>query len=457
MNQLSFYCSLAVNPPAIITFTGAGGKTTLIMRLAAEMNSAGLKTLLTTTTKFYPPPGVKLFLTCDLKSAVTLLKKHFLNDQTAVLGKRILPDGKIEGIEPGDIAFLLRDLKVSVLVEADGAKGLPIKGYAVHEPVIPPGTDIIIAVIGADALGACLDSKIAHRPKLLSEQINISEGTILTEKAIADAYKNILKLSLTQAPLARTASVFNKADLLDETPSAALAIAAHLSADPRGVPESLLFLEGQQSDPVKVALTRHDNTLSAAVSCILLAAGSSSRMGVDKLTLDYNGKTIIEHSLNNIQSAGIEDIVIVTRPNSGLVKLFKGGKIRIIENENYKSGMASSLITGLKEVDGRAQGVIFALADQPMVTPDIYRQLIETYQKSLKLVVGLSYKGQRGNPTLFDRRTWMSVMDLSGVEGGRRIIEKLPPSKISLVETDLEGVLFDVDTPEAYQKLLNEY
>jgi len=259
------------------------------------MNSGGLKTLLTTTTKFYPPPGIKLFLTCDLKSAVTLLKKHFLNDQTAVLGKRILPDGKIEGIEPGVIAFLLHELGVSVLVEADGAKGLPIKGYAVHEPVVPPDTAIIIAVIGADALGANL---------LLSEQVNIAEGTLLTEKALADAYKNILRLSLTQAPLARTVCVLNKADLLSETAPAALAIADHLSADHSIVPESLLFVEGQQSAPVKVALTRHNNTLSAAVSCILLAAGSSSRMGVDKLALDYNGKTIIEHSLDNILNAG---------------------------------------------------------------------------------------------------------------------------------------------------------
>lgn len=457
MDQLSFYRSLAVNPPAIISFTGAGGKTTLIMRLAADMNSAGLKTLLTTTTKFYPPPGVKPFLTCDPKSAVSLLKKHFLNDQTAVLGKRILPDGKIEGIEPGVIAFLPHELGVSVLVEADGAKGLPIKGYAVHEPVVPPDTDIIIAVIGADALGACLDNKTVHRPKLLSEQINIAEGTLLTEKALADAYKNILRLSLIQAPQAQTVCVLNKADLLDEIASAALAVAAHLSADPSAVPGSLLFVEGQHSSLVKVALTRHNNTLLAAVSCILLAAGSSSRMGVDKLGLDYNGKTIIEHSLDNILSAGIEDIVIVTRPNSGLEKLIKVGKIRIIENKQYKSGLASSLITGLKEIDNRAQGVIFALADQPLVTPDIYRHLIETYQKSLKLVVGPSYKGQRGNPTLFDRRTWPSVMDLSGDEGGKRIIEKLPPSEISLLETDLDGVLFDVDTPEAYQKLLNEH
>jgi molybdenum cofactor cytidylyltransferase len=115
------------------------------------------------------------------------------------------------------------------------------------------------------------------------------------------------------------------------------------------------------------------------------------------------------------------------------------------------------LITGLKEIDGRAQGVIFALADQPLVTPDIYKQLIETYQKSLKLVVGPLYKGQRGNPTLFDRRTWSSIMELTGDEGGRRVIAKLPPEEISLIETNQNSVLFDIDTPEAYMNLLNEH
>ena len=457
MDLLSLYRSLAVNPPAMIAFSGAGGKTTLIMRLATEMNSAGLKTLLTTTTKFYPPPGIKLFLSHDPELAVSLLGEHFLNNQAAALGKRVLPDGKIEGIEPDVIAFLLHELRVSILVEADGAKGLPIKGYAAHEPVIPPDTDIIIALLGADALGAPLDHKIAHRPKLLSEQINIAEGTLLTEKNLADAYKNILSFSLTQAPFAQTVCALNKVDLLNHPASVALAIADHLSVETSAVPESLLFVEGQHSAAVKIALTRHNNTLSAAVSCILLAAGTSSRMGIDKLTLDYKGKTIIEHSLDNILSAGFEDIVVVTRPNSGLVKLIKAAKVRVIENKQYKSGLASSLIAGLKEIDARAQGVVFALADQPLVTPIIYRQLIETYQKSLKMVVGPICKGQRGNPTLFDRRAWPFVMELSGDEGGRKIIAKLPPAEIFLLETDLNGVLFDVDTPEAYQKLLHEH
>ncbi len=456
MDQLSFYRTLAVNPPAIISFTGAGGKTTLIMRLAAEMNSAGLKTLLTTTTKFYPLPGIKLFLTCDPKSAVSLLSEHFLNNQAAILGKRLLPDGKIEGIEPDLIAFLRRELGVSVLVEADGAKGLPIKGYAVYEPVVPPVTDIVIAILGADALGASLDHKTAHRSKLLSEQINIAEGTLLTEKAIADAYKNILRFSLAQAPMAQSVCVLNKADLLKEAASTTLAIADHLSADTSIVPGSLLIVEGLHSVPVKTALTRHNNALSAAVSCILLAAGTSSRMGVDKLALDFNGKTIIEHSLNNILTAGLDDLIVVTRPNSGLKKMIKTGKVRVIENRHYKSGLASSLIAGLKEIDSRAQGVIFALADQPLVAPAIYKQLVETYQKSLKLVVAPLCKGQRGNPTLFDRRTWPSIMELTGDEGGRKIISKLSTEDISLLETEMDGVLFDVDTPEAYMKLLNK-
>jgi len=457
MDKLTFFKSLAINPPAILSFTGAGGKTTLIMRLATEMNSAGLKTLLTTTTKFYPPPGIKLFLTADPKSAAYLLGEHFLNNKAAVLGKQILPDGKIEGLEPDIIAFLRRELGVSVLVEADGAKGLPIKGYAVYEPVVPSVTDIIVTVLGADALGAFLDHKIAHRPRLLAEQINIAAGRLLTEKALAAAYKNIFRLSLTQAPLARTVSVLNKADLVKQTASSALALAANLSADTSFIPDSLLFAEGQQSDPVKVALTRRNNTLTAAVSCILLAAGTSSRMGVDKLALLYNGKTIIEHSLNNILNAGFKDIVVVTRPHSGHENLIKESQIKIIENRQYESGIASSLIAGLQEIDSRAQGVIFALADQPLVTPDIYKQLIETYQKSLKLVVGPACKGQRGNPTLFDRRTWPSLMKLSGDEGGRVIIAKLPPEEISFIETDLDSVLFDVDTHEAYIKLLNEH
>lgn len=457
MEHLTITRSLGFSETAVISFYGAGGKTTLMRRLAAEMAAAGKKALLTTTTRIYKPPEPAFFYSGDLEQAAQELKEHFRNNNLAVLGKSILPDGKVEGIEPGQVGFLRDCLQVSVLVEADGAKGKPLKGFAPYEPVIPPSADYIIPVLGGDALGSFISPANTHRLEHFLEGTGAQEGEKVNGSILARAFKYMLKIGLDQAPKAYACPVINKSDLIASPETSALEITGLIrSGYEEPLPEKLLVTAGREDWPVKIILNLRPTKPPALVSCVILAAGKSARMGADKLTLTVGDKTILEQTLENVAASGLEDIVIVTSPGgtgsipaSGL-KPNRAVSIKVVKNYRYQEGMSASLKAGLQAVDPAAQGVLFALGDQPHVPPAVYNRLCENYMNNLALVTSPVFMGKRGNPVLLDRRTWPALMNLTGDKGGRDLIDNMGRDKINYVDVDTPSVLWDIDSPEDY-------
>lgn len=147
---LAWACpSLAQKERAVVAFTGSGGKTTWIYRLAEELRRQGKRVAVATTTHMYePPPEV---LADDAETAKSLLEGRGF----AVVGRR---DGRGKIGSGGDALFAVcRALADVVLVEADGARRQPLKCFGLYEPVIPPYTDCIVHVAGWSALGCPLD------------------------------------------------------------------------------------------------------------------------------------------------------------------------------------------------------------------------------------------------------------------------------------------------------------
>jgi len=454
MEQLKLETLLGSKESAVISLYGGGGKTAILSRLASEMASGGKRVLITTTTKSYLPAAVPLFLTDDSKY-FSALKNHFRNNDLAFLGKRVLKNGKIEGIGTDDVEYIRNQLQVSILVEADGSRGLPIKGYASHEPVLPPCSDFLAAIIGADAIGSRISEDTVHRPHEFSTATEIGQGSIITEKKAASAFVYMLGRGKLQAPGAKTICVLNKADLLKDPGETALKIGGFL-CDAKSKPGQFVLTAANKNNPVQVILRATENSIHPEVSCVVLAAGKSSRMGQDKLLMPYGSQTILEHTLAQVAASGIEDIVVVVKPGSPWKQKINPDKYKIVESPGHFKGMAESLKTGLKAVNGKSQGVIFALADQPHVPPIIYRQLIERYCTTLKLITCPIYQGRRGNPALFDRRTWPALMTLTGDLGGRELIKKVGKDEIDLFETNLQAVVTDIDTPENYRDVIKK-
>ncbi|HED24233.1 MAG TPA: putative selenium-dependent hydroxylase accessory protein YqeC [Firmicutes bacterium] len=454
MKQLSLSGVLNQEYPAVISFYGAGGKTSLIKGLAAEISACGQKVLITTTTKIFIPPGIPLILGSNEEQILRKLEEHYRHSAIAVLASAVLPSGKLKGIAPAAVELIRRKLNLTVLVEADGAGRLPLKGHLQYEPVIPEKSDLIIPVIGADALGKALDHRTAHRADILAASIGVSEGTVINEEILARIFKYLKTAGRQQARHSRVVPVINKADLLDAPGKTAWRTAEKIEPGEAG--EIMLITAALDEDPVKFVLNFRHGHPSVMVNSVILAAGTSSRMGRDKLLLPFGGETVLGHTLKQIKQSGIGDPIVVVRPEQCLTGMLEEKGYRFVINEDYRSGIAGSLKAGMKAVDSCSQAILFALADQPLIPPALYRQIIDKYMKNFKPVTCPCYAGKRGNPVIFDRRTWPSLMKLQGDSGGREILKTIPPSEIDYLTVDTKSILMDIDTEEDYCKLKDQ-
>ncbi|NLX62497.1 MAG: putative selenium-dependent hydroxylase accessory protein YqeC [Tissierellia bacterium] len=162
----------------VISLVGGGGKTTTLYTLANELKEIGHKVLVTTTTAIYSPEGgYDYYFLKDLENDYNPIEGSI-----TVLGSRI-KNGKLLGLSLDKMADIIdRKLFDFILIEADGAKGKPIKAPASYEPVVPEKTCKTIGIIGLDALDKRIED-IAHRPEIF---IRITDKQ-LTDRVDEDA------------------------------------------------------------------------------------------------------------------------------------------------------------------------------------------------------------------------------------------------------------------------------
>ncbi len=435
----------------IVSFYGAGGKTTFLLRLAEELSRENKKVILTTTTKIFPQQQFPEIITSDMDAAREKLRLLLERENVAVLGSALLPNGKIDGLDTSLIGELFAEgLAPYILVEADGAARRPIKGYAWHEPVIPPSSTVIVPLLGSDALGLPIAGGYVHRPELLAAQIGALEGEPIGTEQLIRCLAFMLDRGREQAPFARAVPVINKADLFKDEVQARSVARAFAAFSPSGV-SCLLFAALARDFPVRYIWRRP--FAEPFISCAILAAGFSRRMGEDKLALCLGGETILGHAVENARQSGADEVFIVTRPEQEwVVRQFSKMGIRIVPNPYSARGMSTSVQAAISASHPLTQGIIFALGDQPFIAPRVYRSLVKSYKEGLNLVTYPYYQNKKGNPQLFDRRTWPLLMKLRGDQGGRGIIPQIPDEGIRGVEMPCSGINMDIDTAEEYER-----
>ena len=217
-NESSLAAALDV-PRGITALVGGGGKTTLMLRLARELTEGGARVIVTTTTHIFPPEGIPTGNPANAQevSRALLLEPLLCLGKPAEGGKLTAPDLSMA---------MLSQLADYVLVEADGAKRLPLKAPDAHEPVIPRETRLVVAVAGLDGAGKPI-REAAFRPALYAALCEKSEQEAVTPRDIARvlAHPNGQRKSIPKG--ARFSVLLNKAD--DEPLQAtARAIAAEL-------------------------------------------------------------------------------------------------------------------------------------------------------------------------------------------------------------------------------------
>ena len=181
MNLADALLPLLPSGSGVIAFVGAGGKTTAIFRLARELEGLGRSVLVTTTTHLFDPrrepdgPARRLVFRPDMEfphKGVDGVARVSGVDAglepgpgiTLLVSREADELGKIRGIHPSWVPALSPAWDF-VLVEADGSRRLPLKAPGDHEPVLPPGTDLVVGVLGLDGLGRPMDARTVHRPE----------------------------------------------------------------------------------------------------------------------------------------------------------------------------------------------------------------------------------------------------------------------------------------------------
>ena len=186
------------------------------------------------------------------------------------------------------------------------------------------------------------------------------------------------------------------------------------------------------------------------ISAILLAAGLSKRMhGENKLTKEIQGIPLIKHSVKNILASSINELIVVLGYQKETIEklINKNKKIKFVFNKDFESGIASSIKTGLNNLSEKTEAFFICLGDMPMINPNIYNQLIKS--KGNKEIIVPTYKGQQGNPVLFDKSMKEKVLDIRGDVGAKKILE-LNKATIFNLEIDDQSITKGFDTQDNF-------
>ena len=183
-------------------------------------------------------------------------------------------------------------------------------------------------------------------------------------------------------------------------------------------------------------------------SCIFLAAGTSSRMNADKLSLDYNGDTVFNQALTPFTRSPLVDEILVV-VHSAFALPVEHEKCKVVVNNYYQEGMGSSIRVGVAAASNKADTLLIALADMPKMNEEIIAEVIDAFQKSNKPILVPTHKGRTGHPVVFAGRFKDDLLKLKGDIGARMLIRD-DPTFVEYFPTKHRGVIFDVDTPDDF-------
>lgn len=184
------------------------------------------------------------------------------------------------------------------------------------------------------------------------------------------------------------------------------------------------------------------------IAAILLAAGTSSRMGQNKLLIEVEeGRPIVAHVADAAIEAGLKPVIVVSGHEADLVhRALEGRAVTFAHNPNYRDGLAGSLKTGLAALPADVDGALICLGDMPGVSANHIGRIVSAFDPEQGAAICVpTWQEKRGNPVLFARSFFADMMALSGDVGARGLIAANPGS-VREVPMDDDAVVTDLDT-----------
>jgi probable selenium-dependent hydroxylase accessory protein YqeC len=211
--------SFGLKPREVISLTGAGGKTTLMFCLAKELFLAGKRVVTTTTTKILEPTSGEtgsLFINLDEEKLKLFVQEHLDEYRHVTLARERFGSAKLKGVSSDLVNDLWSLNKIDyIIVEADGAAGLPIKAPREGEPVIPPSTTLVVAILGVDGVERELNEGNIFQAERVSKLTGIPMGRKITDEALAILMTHPEGIFKGAPSSSRVIAFLNKVDIPD--------------------------------------------------------------------------------------------------------------------------------------------------------------------------------------------------------------------------------------------------
>lgn len=438
-------CALGLSGGEAVAFVGAGGKTSAMFALAAELPPPVILTTSTHLGAWQADLADRHFI---LSTAADFKELDFQNTTTVLLTGPANADDRLSGLEPSVLHTIYqycREKGASLLVEADGARERPIKAPAAYEPTIPPWVDHVVVMAGLIGLGQPVNAETVHRPEIFTHLTGLHPGeTIKTEhlvtvlgsqsgglKGIPEGAGRNVFLNQAEDEM-RKAQGVRIAEGLCKTYNRVLIGSLH---QPR--PEGPVFSSISQT------------------AGIILAAGGSERLGRPKQLLDWSGKPFIVQVVQNVISAGLDPVIVVTGADEEKVLQAVGDlPVICIHNPHWAGGQSTSMKAGLAALPQNCDRVMFLLSDQPQISPLLIRALIERHNEQRAPITAPMIRDRRGNPVLFGSETFSALRAITGDQGGRSVFNQFKVDWLPWID---DRALMDVDQDGDYEKLITAY
>jgi molybdenum cofactor cytidylyltransferase len=188
------------------------------------------------------------------------------------------------------------------------------------------------------------------------------------------------------------------------------------------------------------------------IAILILAAGSSTRMGLAKQLLPVGKTTLLGITIEHAQQSNADKVYCILGANAETIEQsIKKHNVEILNNTNYKTGLSSSIVKGVKHITQlNFNSVLILLGDQPHVTSDYLNDMINTHKIHSEKIIASHYNKTLGVPTIIPRVHFKELLKLQGDKGAKAFLNSKKQELIQLENANFH----DIDTKEDYQDFL---
>ena len=439
--MLNLSHALRVSRSMSVAFVGAGGKTSAMFQTAREMAPA----LVTTSTHLgqWQSELADRHLIWPENSPIPDMENQIDSGITLITGLLDSESRRYHSLNPlqlQELRLLAQEHALPFLIEADGSRQKPLKAPGSNEPAIPEFADLVVVVAGLSGLNQVLSDDLVYRSEVFGSLCGLKVGENITPLALAQV------LLHPQGGLKHIPAQARRVVLLNQAGTIDLQSQANEMGEMLKQVFEAVVVSTLKPAPGQVISVKEN------IAGIILAGGASTRFGHPKQLLDYQGRTFVKAVSETALRAGLSPVIVVSGANAEDISAsVEDLALSVVYNPEWKAGQSTSIQAGLRGLTQAVGGAVFLLADQPQVSVELLRALVERHSQDLPAVLAPYVFDQRANPLLFDRVTFPELMTISGDTGGRAIFSKFSPRYLNWYDRRL---LLDVDTPEDYQILL---